>query len=243
MDGNGRFELKYRLSHFQYLKLRNAIYPYMKKDRYTKVAAGNGYLVRSLYYDTYDYRAYFEKMSGNNQRIKFRLRSYSKTIKENGAVRVELKVRKANLVEKYSSFVPVDHYKYFILNRCWPQNNDPVLIEFERYLHLKDLRPQVITEYCREGYESRLNDGLRICFDHKVRSAHAADLFPGHLFFKMHHPHSIVLEIKFKDELSPWLKTLVQNQGLRIIANSKFTQAIQVARKDLYSPDGIVVVR
>lgn len=242
-ERNGRIELKYRISNFQYLKIRNATYAYMKKDHYTSASKSRGYLVRSLYYDTYDYSAYFEKMSGDCDRIKFRLRTYSDKIADVEAVRVELKVRKANLVEKHSTFISTEDYHYFMRRRSWPILDNPILAEFERYLHLRNLRPQVLIEYYREGYESRSKDGIRITFDHKVRSAHSATLFPEHLFFKVHHPHIVVAEIKFNDKLPSWLRALVQSQGLKIIANSKFTQGIQVARQDLHYPEGIVVVR
>ncbi len=243
VDGNSRFELKYRLNYFSYLKVRNMVRSYMKKDSFTVKAGGKGYLVRSLYYDTYDYQAYMEKMSGDCDRIKFRLRSYSSTQAADIPIRVELKVRKANRVEKYSTFVQADELKYFMEHRAWHNVKDPILSEFTRYLHLKDLQPQVMTEYYREGYQSRLNDQLRITFDHKVRSAHAKSLFPDQVFFRQHHPHGLVLELKFKARQPAWLKELVHSNGLKLIANSKFTQGIQVARQDLYHPGGVVVVR
>jgi len=242
-ENNGRIESKYRISYFQYLKLRYAIIPYMKKDRFTLKAPGKGYLVRSLYYDTYDYRAYHEKMSGDCDRIKFRLRSYSEVLDNNTIIRAELKVRKANIVEKHSAFITTDEYRFFLKHRCWPSHDNSILTEFERYLHLQELRPQVLIAYEREGYESRNHDDVRVTFDHRVRSAQADKLFQNHLFFKVHHPHGVVLEIKFKDEFPEWLKLLAQSYGLKVIANSKFTQGIQVARHDLHHPDGIVVVR
>lgn len=242
-NNSGRIESKYRISYFQYLKLRYTIVPYMKKDQFTLKASGKGYLVRSLYYDTYDYRAYHEKMSGDCDRIKFRLRTYDNNLNENSVIKAELKVRKANVVEKYSTIISADQYKYLINRRCWPENDNPILAEFERYLHLKELRPQVLIEYEREGYQSRNKGDVRITFDHKVRSAQAKDLFPGHLFFKEHHHHGVVLEIKFHDKYPDWLTTMTKSYGLKVIANSKFTQGIQVARNDLHHPDGIVVVR
>ena len=51
------------------------------------------------------------------------------------------------------------------------------------------------------------------------------------------------MEIKYKDDLPSWVKNLVQAYGLKIIANSKFTQGIQAARHDLSHPDGIVIIR
>ena len=243
LDGNKRFELKYRLNYFSYLKVRNMVSSYMKKDIFTHRAEHKGYLVRSLYFDTYDYKSYLEKMSGDSDRIKFRIRSYADKLKEETPIKVELKVRKANSVEKYSTIIDKEALEYFMEHRTWKNSEDPVLSEFSRYLHLKDLQPKIITEYRREGFYSRLKDDLRITIDHEVRSAHSRSLFPEHVFFRQHHPFGLVLEIKFKDKQPTWLKELIQRNGLKLIANSKFTQGIQVARKDLYHPGGVVIVR
>jgi hypothetical protein len=242
VDFDSRFEMKYRIDYFRYLQLRNALCPYMRKDKYTKLAPGKGYFVRSLYFDTYDYTSYYEKMNGNNERIKFRIRTYANQSMAQSILRAELKMRQANLVIKKNTFVSCDAYYHFM--HCWHwESEDPVLVEFERYLHYKMLRPQVLIDYEREGYETRIPSDLRITFDHKVRSAHANTLFPEHSFFREHNPHNVVMEIKFKKPFPSWLNSLVNQNGLKIIANSKFTQAIQVARHDLHHPDHIVVIR
>ena len=245
-DSNGawRFELKYRLSYPQYYKIRSALRPYIKPDHFTAVAPEGKYLVRTLYFETHDYRAYYEKMNGDSERIKLRLRTYTDSIDNNPAVRVELKVRKANTMEKYGTFISTADYLYFMQWLHWPVEGDPVLDEFKRYLHLKELRPQVLVEYRREGYVSRSKDEIRITLDHRVQSAHAATLFPPkHVFFRAHHPHSVVLEVKCRHNRPAWLRNMVQDYGLKVVANSKYTQGIQVARQDLYYPDGVVVVR
>ncbi len=87
---NSRFELKYRIHYQDYLKIRNALQVYMKKDDYTKRAAGTGYLVRSLYYDTDEYASYHEKMDGDNERVKLRIRSYSDDPQAGSPIRAEL---------------------------------------------------------------------------------------------------------------------------------------------------------
>lgn len=240
---NSRFELKYRLDYFTYLKIKNAVQAHMKKDLYTMAAPGKGYLVRSLYYDTNEYQAYHEKMSGDNERVKFRIRTYHQTLSKNTPIRVELKERRSNMVIKQSSFVEPLAYQHFIKYHHWPNHESATLVEFEKYLHQKSLLPMIITEYYREGYETRIKNDLRITFDHDVRSAHATDLFPENVFFRQHHHHHLVLEIKFCSEPQTWVKNLVHAYGLKIIANSKFTQGIQLSRPDLHHPDGVVVVR
>jgi SPX domain protein involved in polyphosphate accumulation len=243
IDGSSRFELKYRLNYFQYYKIRNTIQPYMVKDTFTKGSNSNKYLVRSLYFDTYDYRAYYEKLNGNSERVKFRLRSYHKDFNERSFIRVELKIRQGNRVIKRSVFVPIVEYQHFMANRHWQEIKDPITNEFERNLLREDLRPVVLIEYDREGYQTRLNSNLRITFDHHIRSVHAKSLFPTQSFFQMHYPKNVILEIKFKDNLPLWLEKLVRNQGLKFIANSKYTQGLQIARHDLYYPDQVILVR
>ena len=243
-QGAWRFELKYRISIFDYYKIRIAIVPYMRKDHFTQIAPSGKYLVRSLYYDTYDYRLYQEKMNGDHERVKFRLRTYSREIDRNPVIRTEMKIRKGNATEKHGVLVTVDDYCFFKNNHHWPNNTDPVLNEFERCLHLWALQPKVLVEYFREGYEDRNKKGLRITFDHKVSGIHADTLFPPDpVFFREFHPHILVLEIKCRQEQPTWLRNLIREYGLRWVANSKFTQGIQCARKDLHYPGGVVVVR
>lgn len=243
VDEDSRFELKYRLTYFQYLKVRNAIRPYMVMDTYTRRAPASRYLVRSLYFDTNDYQAYEQKMSGDCDRVKFRLRTYEIKDIETNPVRVELKLRQGNRMVKKSAFVSAEEYRYFMQNRHWRDFHDPVAIEFERQTLTKGLSPVILIEYEREGYQTRLSSGLRITFDHAVRSAHAKSLFPEHPFFHSLMPKSVILEIKFKNSLPAWLSGLVRSQGLKVIANSKYTQGLQVARQDLYHPEKVILVR
>lgn len=215
----------------------------MKKDNYTLKTPGNGYLVRSLYYDTDQYASYHEKMDGNNERVKLRIRSYSKYPEKNIPIRVELKNRERDLVIKKSSFVTYKEYLSFIENGHWANTNDPVLMEFESHMLSKLHKPKVLIEYKREGYETRVKNGLRITFDFKVNSAHSNNLFPEHSFFREHNSDLVIMEIKYKDELPSWVTNLVETYGLKIIANSKFTQGIQAARHDLYHPGGVITIR
>lgn len=239
-----RFEVKYRISISDYHKIRLALRPFMRQDRYTRLAMQKKYLVRSIYFETYDYRLYHEKMSGDHERIKFRIRTYSKDISNNPIIRVEMKVRNGNAMEKHGVFITPDEYRYFMLERHWKDTTSAVLQEFERCLHLWNLTPQVLIEYYREGYEDREKKGLRITFDHKVRGAHANTLFPvPPVFFREFHPHITVLEIKCRHEQPAWLHVMIREYGLKWVANSKFTQGIQSSRKDLYYPDGVVIIR
>ncbi|MCR3923379.1 MAG: polyphosphate polymerase domain-containing protein [Firmicutes bacterium] len=231
-----RFELKYRISLTQYHQLRNAMVPYMKLDPYTKPTGS--YLVRSLYFDTYDYQAYHEKINGDYGRIKIRVRSYTDSAAENPPLRVELKTRWGSAMEKYSSFVPTSVYNEFMETHHWPQSdtNNPVLTEFARLYHLRTLRPQLLVQYQRTGLKARDNESLRITFDHQVVSGNATTLFPAQPFFRVQQPHEIILEIKCQHDHPSWLSRIVKQHGLKVQANSKYARGIEIARPDVVTP-------
>ena len=155
-----------------------------------------------------------------------------------------MKVRQGNAMEKHGVMVSASDYLHFMKYKHWPQNNNPILQEFERYLHLWDLKPQVLIQYFREGYEDREKDGVRVTFDQKVCGVHSDTLFPNrNIFFRNFQQHVVILEIKCRHKQPFWVRDLIHTYGLKWVANSKFTQAIQSARKDLYHPDGIIIVR
>ena len=172
-------------------------------------------------------------MNGDCDRVKLRIRAYNDNPSQAMQLRAELKARKGMAMEKHNSWVNYGAYEAFMASWHWPEQRDPVLDEFERYVHLKTQRPKIIVEYRREGYSPRGSEGVRVTFDHQVRSARAEVLFPEFPFFRKHHPGWVVFEIKCKKLQPPWLRELVQQQGLRITANSKYVQGIEVARPDL----------
>lgn len=230
---NWRFEYKYRLTYQQYYRIRNAIVLYMKKDRYTIAASSGRYLVRSLYFDSYNLKNYEEKVNGDRDRVKLRIRTYSAKPDKNINLRTELKARKGMIVEKYNSWVSLPDYQAFMSSWHWSDQSDAVLAEFERYILLKNQQPKIIVEYDREGYAARRGEEVRVTFDHKVRSANAKTLFPEMPFFRKHYPGYIVFEVKCIKVQPPWLRELVMQHGLRITTNSKYVQGLEAARTDL----------
>lgn len=231
-----RFEYKYVLSSAQCNAVRNALIGYMVPDRYSRLAPGGRYLVRSIYFDNDRYDSYFEKIEGNFGRIKYRIRAYSECEAHSPQVRVELKARWGHSIEKYSTFTAVEDYRTFMQQRHWPDRDDVVLVEFERLLHLKHLRPRVLVQYRREGFEPRARGDLRVTLDHGVQSAASSSLFPRVARFRHHRRHSVILEIKCRQARPAWLTELVLRHGLRYVANSKYTQGVEVACWDLSTP-------
>ena len=99
----------------------------MKKDFYTLAGPGGRYPVRSLYFDTDDLNNYEEKVNGDCDRVKLRIRSYSKTPPKGTNLRVELKARKGIAMEKHSTWI--DHQAYLEFMACghWRTRPDAIL--------------------------------------------------------------------------------------------------------------------
>lgn len=230
-EPNWRFETKYRVSTTQYLALRNAIKPYLQPDPFTKYAPDHRYLVRSLYFDTRDFKLYNEKIDGVCNRMKFRIRTYGKNREALPDIRVEIKVRKGNIIEKYGAFINHEHYANFMHSQAGFPLDDPVLMEFTRYVHKWNLLPQTLVQYHREGYQSRAHEALRLTFDHHIVSASTRELFPDTIFWHRHHLSQVVLEIKHKSKVPLWVNALVQDFGLKVLSNSKYTNSIEIAKR------------
>lgn len=231
-----RFERKYYCTHSQYYALKNALYPYIQKDFFTQKAPDNKYLVRSLYFDTREYKLFFEKCGGISDRIKFRIRTYGENIKDKPDLRVEIKVRQSNLTLKYGSYISIENYLHFNKTRHIMFDYDPVLEEFERHTHILDLQPTTIIEYRREGYQTRDGENIRITFDHGIKSASSKILFPKKVFWHKHFEQMIVLEIKHSKAIQNWLNRIIKNSGLCLISNSKFALGIQNSQPDIIHP-------
>jgi len=69
-----------------------------------------------------------------------------------------------------------------------------------------------------------------------VRSAHSDSLFPATPLFHEHHNGLIILEIKCIKQQPDWLRKLVQQNGLRIMANSKYVQGMMAAYPAMVTP-------
>lgn len=231
-----RFERKYRCTHAQYFAVKNALYPFIQQDSFTRRAFNNKYLVRSLYFDTSNYQMFIEKAGGNSDRLKFRIRTYSDSVEDNPDIRVEMKVRDANLTRKFGAYVTVEACDHFLKYRRWSNREDLVLSEFERYVHLLNLLPKTLVEYHREGYQARDGSGARITFDHRIRSYRSCELFPERLFWHVHHEQLVVLEVKHTNSLPAWFTRVVKHVGLSLVSNSKFAFGIQASQPDLIVP-------
>lgn len=233
MTQETRFELKYQLSLFEYQKIKCALAGFTSLDKYTMATPRKMYLVRSLYFDTFNYNAYAEKMTGENNRVKLRFRTYYKTKDNSPFVNVELKTRRGLNITKYSARVSTVEYDYFIKRRRWPDSKVGVLIDFERLVRLKDLKPNLLVDYFREAHVPKDKSDVRITFDHSMRFARSSLLFSKSLFFRSN-DNRVIMEIKIKGEGPRWLQDIAKRYSFKSVPNSKYATGIAQTQNALF---------
>jgi len=221
-----RFEYKYALDYKNYLAFKYKISEFMKHDEYTEIGHKNRYFVRSLYYDTYDFKHFNESEEGMYGRIKCRARSYEYYKEKADVISIEIKTKQGANVKKYSQLIPAKEYHFFEKNGYFRQSSE-VLDEFTRLIHLSHLEPKLIVEYEREGYQPLDGSDLRLTFDFNVRSGQSKDLFKDKTIHTRMHNHAIICEIKCGMDKPAWLESLIRDYGLKMIGNSKYVQAVE----------------
>lgn len=235
MNGVSRFERKYLLNLDEYYRLRNRLVPFADRDFYTR-RAGNHYLVRSIYYDTRDYRAWYEKEDGDFGRIKLRIRAYTDRWDQCRSVSVEIKTKRANAMVKYSTHVDATEYEHFVRTGRWRSHENETVHEFERLRLVRQLVPVCLVQYRREGYSARDGSPVRITIDHKVESTRASWLFPESPILKLHRPRRTIFEVKTREGEPDWLRGIIREHTLKMTANSKYWQGIEVIRPNMVTP-------
>ena len=226
MSAQPRYEKKYVLSPQTYWRVRGIIPFGFHRDRFSCLGPDGKYLVRSLYYDTWGYQGYVDKVWGLPQRSKFRLRTYWDHIRDARFVSVEEKRRDYELISKIVTKVDLADYTKFMETGCWQDRSDPALQRFEACSRLAMLRPTVLVDYRREVYESRSHSDIRVSFDHCVRYCRSDTLFPQDSVLQQDLSSAIIMEIKTPRVDHPWLHELVMRAGLKAVVNSKYVNAI-----------------
>ncbi len=229
-----RFELKYVLSLEQVKALKEDLKQHVEPD---KNWGWEAYMLASLYYDTEDYRFYWEKIEGLKFRRKLRIRRYvtDEPLTDNSIVYVEIKQRVDRVTQKRR--VPIKYKEALELIHeekipKWysPQDNE-VMNEILNLLKTYELKPSAITTYKREAFFWKEADrGLRITFDTEVGFKQKdLDLANPHMEWYMVPPKFCILEIKANEKIPYWVTELVANHGIKLVRVSKYCQALESA--------------
>ena len=225
-------------------ELRDRISSFIRPDIHTHPNEQGipEYTVRSIYFDSKNLSCYYEKREGVMLRRKFRIRGYN-DLSENNWVIMEIKRKIESRQKKYRSKVLFDDIgklldtgqidKYVKTGGV----NGKALTNASKFLYhinKRQLIPTCLVAYEREAYHGKMDHGVRITIDKRVRSRMYPEI--GSLFdeenMKLLFRNNFILEIKyFRQEMPVWARSVIQEFRLRNDALSKYTIGIDVNRE------------
>lgn len=209
-----RHEYKFVIPYEEMLTLRN------KLDDLLTLDQGGSYKVRSLYFDSYDEKDYFDKLNGEMIRKKIRLRIYNIN---SDKVKLEVKGKydyhqlKESLIINRVDAERIINGEYNIL---LSYDND---LARRIYLYLSEgYKPKVIIEYDRIAYITTTT--TRLTFDFNIkRSNDYEKFFTNDInYLDIVDSKDVVLEIKFDRFLEPYIADILNSYNGRYQSVSKY---------------------
>ncbi len=191
-----RHEYKYYLHPHEYLSIRQRVASMLPLDPHSQ--NGDGYGIRSLYFDSPVDHALYDKANGIFGREKFRIRIYNGS---DSSIKLERKSKYGEYVSKESAPLTRAEYDNIVHGDASSIAESPHPLVRDLYLGLahKGYRPTAIVDYVREAYIYEYGD-VRITFDKKLSSGvNSLDLFDPGLALReaLNDSARTILEIKF----------------------------------------------
>lgn len=221
-----RHELKYFINFAQAHLLINKLKYILSEDKNN--TNFDGYLVRSLYFDSHDDVCLLEKHSGNLNRKKYRLRLYHPDDK---VVKFEIKSKSGEYIDKQSATISREDAKEVIKGNYEVLNNynNKVLKFIYSEFTSNHYKPKSVVDYHRYAliYDTF---NIRVTFDKYINyNNNNFDIFDNNLntapvFLG---EHKTVLEVKFNEFLPPVIKDLLALDSLSKTSISKYVLSRQ----------------
>lgn len=215
-----RHELKYVISSAQLPLLKSRIANLMQPDPHA--GADGVYNIRSLYFDDYHNRCFYENENGTDPREKFRIRIYN-----HSPQRITLECKRKERGKTLKTACPLTPEQTQLLIQGKPLSDmaslPPLLrkLTLEMQTHL--LRPVVIVEYERIPYIYK-NGNVRVTFDTCISSsASIGDFLSDDLPKRPIMPAGQqLMEVKFDEYLPDFLYRSLNLGQLQQTAYSKY---------------------
>ena len=215
-----RRELKYRISEKSFSHIKTGLSYLLEEDAHN---SEEGYMVRSLYFDTLTNDDFYDKQAGIDHRKKIRLRIYDT---DDDHAKLELKEKQGVFQRKRSLEVSRaeaeeligGHYECLMGKGDFGQRMY-ALMGTEVY------RPVCTVQYERLAYISPTND-IRITFDKRLMSNEGnADLFDRDMpFYPAGVIGGITMEVKYNHFLMSYIKDMIDRADKMQVSSSKYCQ-------------------
>lgn len=216
-----RYEIKYLMDRRQRAEVLKAMEPYMALDGYGRSS------VRSVYYDTPDFRLIRRSLEKPVYKEKLRLRSYGSA----GAgeeVFVELKKKYREVVYKRRIALPLAQAEACLDGRQrLPDSQIGREIAYALAFY-RELKPAVFLSYEREAYFLRDGGDFRVTFDEDIRCRQRElTLDSGAWGEPVLPPDRVLMEVKTAGAMPLWMARVLSRQKLYKTSFSKYGSAYE----------------
>ena len=178
-------------------------------DRDPNGDENNEYHIRSLYFDTIYNTALYDKINGQQNRDKYRIRIYNLSDR---VIKLECKTKVGSLISKRSLSIPRDLCEQLMAGDPYglETTRSGLLTDVYREMTVNLLRPVVLVDYVREAYLHPAEE-VRITFDKQLRSGlRSTDLFnPDVPTVPPFDNGEIILEVKYNQVMPPYIRDLL----------------------------------
>lgn len=216
-----RTEDKYLLGEAERENLKRLFDPLLRKDR------GQAYWIRSVYFDNPYNRDWAEKIIGENQRKKIRLRVYSR---DTDTVKLEIKNKTGKFSRKETVTISRDDALKMLEGdfEGLLKYGSPTANRVYAFSKSDLLRPVTTVDYYREAYWLPFND-IRLTFDYAIQASKSCDLFGERLpMVPLLEPGRLVLEVKYNGFLPRYLTAAISSVSPTQTTVSKYCTAREI---------------
>lgn len=215
-----RHEWKHEISYADALILRQRLRAVMQPD---ENAVEGKYFIRSLYFDNAADKALREKLDGVNIREKFRIRYYNY---DPSVIHLEKKSKRGGLGCKESANLTADQVRQLLAGDLdWMKASEaPLVRELYGKMISQGLAPKTIVDYTREPFVFAPGN-VRVTLDYDIRTGlGSTDFLSRDCVTVPAGDAPILLEVKWDEFLPDVIRDIVQLEGRRSDAFSKYAQ-------------------
>lgn len=217
-----RRELKYFINNFQKTSLIETLKQALIQDKHNY---GDGYPIRSLYFDNYANTDFYEKLDGVENRKKIRLRIYSS---EDQKAKLEIKRKygdnqvKSSVVISKEDALKLIECDYDVLQK-YESDTAKTIYNIMKVNHL---RPVVLIEYKRKAFIHEMNN-IRITIDSDIRASETDfRLFEKEPILKpIEYYHNVLVEVKYDGFLLNWITNILSRYQMTRTSYSKYSNS------------------
>jgi len=222
-----RIEYKYFVHGWARTGLLNDLEAFCQDDAHS-AGQPDGYTVASIYYENLAFKSYHDKMEGQQDRFKLRVRFYPDAPNAD-ALKIEMKYKRVDRILKGQAQLSQEQFTQILEGDFShvPYLTDTTLNHYYRMVKANGYRPAYRIDYRRKAYFARNDTKVRVTMDSDIRGALATSDLNERPQLPITPPGVHVLEIKSPGYMPFWLTRIVKKYGLQRTAVSKYAAVVR----------------